>query len=201
MKTNNVFSIIALSGCILAGSVSSSFASEINVSTVSASSTFSTYDVNNLINNSGISGDYHDGNFPNKWLTNGTVTGSLIFDLGSNYFVGSTTVWNYGAGCCGVERSVRDLGISYSTNGGSYTNFGDIVLNQNMDNPFLGESISLGFNARYIQFSLNSNYGDSSYSGLSEVKFYAPVPEPEAYAMLLAGLGLMGAIARRRKQK
>jgi hypothetical protein len=29
----------------------------------------------------------------------------------------------------------------------------------------------------------------------------APVPEPETYAMLLAGLGLMGCIARRRKQK
>jgi hypothetical protein len=28
----------------------------------------------------------------------------------------------------------------------------------------------------------------------------APVPEPETYAMLLAGLGLMGAIVRRRKQ-
>jgi hypothetical protein len=28
----------------------------------------------------------------------------------------------------------------------------------------------------------------------------APVPEPETYAMLLAGLGLMGGIARRRKQ-
>lgn len=29
----------------------------------------------------------------------------------------------------------------------------------------------------------------------------APVPEPETYAMLLAGLGLMGAVARRRKTK
>jgi hypothetical protein len=29
----------------------------------------------------------------------------------------------------------------------------------------------------------------------------SPVPEPETYAMLLAGLGLMGGIARRRKQK
>ena len=28
-----------------------------------------------------------------------------------------------------------------------------------------------------------------------------PVPEPETYAMLLAGLGVMGAIARRRKQR
>jgi hypothetical protein len=29
----------------------------------------------------------------------------------------------------------------------------------------------------------------------------APVPEPETYAMLLAGLGLMGAVTRRRKQQ
>ncbi len=41
-----------------------------------------------------------------------------------------------------------------------------------------------------------SVYLDASYN-LS----MAPVPEPETYAMLLAGLGLMGAIARRRQNK
>jgi len=34
-----------------------------------------------------------------------------------------------------------------------------------------------------------------------EVSSVSPVPEPETYAMLLAGLGLMGGMARRRKQK
>jgi hypothetical protein len=29
----------------------------------------------------------------------------------------------------------------------------------------------------------------------------APIPEPETYAMMLAGLGMMGFVARRRKQK
>ena len=73
------------------------------------------------------------------------------------------------------------------------------MLAQPTTDPFAAETLNLGFNARYVQFALNSNYGDS-YSGLSEVKFFtSAVPEPETYAMFLAGLGLMGAIARRRK--
>lgn len=38
-------------------------------------------------------------------------------------------------------------------------------------------------------------------SGDSGVSVAAPIPEPETYAMLLAGLGLLGLTARRRKQK
>ncbi len=32
------------------------------------------------------------------------------------------------------------------------------------------------------------------------IEYSAPVPEPETYAMLLAGLGLLGFMARRRKE-
>ena len=38
-----------------------------------------------------------------------------------------------------------------------------------------------------------------SYAGVLNVTL-APVPEPETYAMLLGGLGLLGVMARRRKQ-
>ena len=41
-------------------------------------------------------------------------------------------------------------------------------------------------------------YTTSSSAGAGNI-IYAPVPEPETYAMLLAGLGLMGAVARRRR--
>lgn len=37
-------------------------------------------------------------------------------------------------------------------------------------------------------------------SGAQDVAVFSPVPEPEAYAMLLAGLGCLGFAARRRKQ-
>jgi hypothetical protein len=39
----------------------------------------------------------------------------------------------------------------------------------------------------------------SAYSSWINSVILAPVPEPETYAMLLAGLGLIGAVARRRK--
>ena len=52
--------------------------------------------------------------------------------------------------------------------------------------------------ARYAR--VFASYGDDLNS-VGELKILAAVPEPEAYAMFLAGIGLIGAIARRRRQK
>ncbi len=48
---------------------------------------------------------------------------------------------------------------------------------------------------------VNIQHPTSGNDRLIKITATAPVPEPETYAMLLAGLGLMGATARRRKQK
>jgi hypothetical protein len=47
-------------------------------------------------------------------------------------------------------------------------------------------------------FYFDSNYGDNSGSVMATV---TAVPEPETFALLLAGLGLIGTIVRRRKSK
>jgi hypothetical protein len=41
----------------------------------------------------------------------------------------------------------------------------------------------------------------ASYSGLLNITTVAAVPEPETYAMMLAGLGMVGMLARRRRAR
>lgn len=76
------------------------------------------------------------------------------------------------------------------------------------DGQFLGVSYSVESGEPW--FSLIAGYGDRSeaytaysssvgLSGFGSLQFVqAPVPEPETYAMLLAGLGLLAGVARRR---
>lgn len=63
------------------------------------------------------------------------------------------------------------------------------------DLSFSYDNVAEGYYALYV-FGSNTG-GVSSYSGNMMAQ---PVPEPETYGMLLAGLGLIGAaVARRRK--
>ena len=59
---------------------------------------------------------------------------------------------------------------------------------------FTGTGLSFDAPHLKVQFLIDEDQRKPTGSVLSQ-----PVPEPETYAMMLAGLGLLGAIARRRK--
>lgn len=84
--------------------------------------------------------------------------------------------------------------FSSSAFGSTYN--GSLSLNDSLQATFDAAS------ARYIKISFN-NSGFNGGVAVDEVQVYgvAPIPEPETYAMLLAGLGIMGTVARRRKQR
>jgi hypothetical protein len=60
---------------------------------------------------------------------------------------------------------------------------------------------SISYDTLGVGFVSGGNNKEHFGQGLSHATVYAPVPEPETYALLLAGLGVMGFIARRRRQR
>ena len=61
---------------------------------------------------------------------------------------------------------------------------------------------NLDFSAPHLKVMFLTGINDPQKTGdlLSQTIPMAPVPEPETYALMMAGLGAMGFVARRRKQ-
>ena len=185
--------------------VGHAIASSINVASVTASSTYSGWDVDNIINGVGLNGSppLHDQiTSGNAWMSDrNDKTGWLIFDLGSTYTVTSTDVWQYGHWNV-HPRGVKDFHILSSINGTDYTSVTYLTLQEVSTTPNAAESFSLDTDARYIKFDIQSNWGGGTLTGLSEVQFNgSPVPIPGAVWLLGTGLaGLAGIRIGRKKE-
>ncbi len=73
----------------------------------------------------------------------------------------------------------------------------------NFDNVFHAAVTQTSSNVAVVGFEDLQGGGDRDYNDLQfkVTNVTAAVPEPESYAMMLGGLGLMGLLARRRKAK
>ena len=86
-------------------------------------------------------------------------------------------------------RSVDVTAAVSSWTSGAMTNYGFTLERVDQGNPFI----------YFVADAVHPDTGESLRPTLTLVT--APVPEPETYAMMLAGLGLLGLAQRRRKQK
>ena len=103
-------------------------------------------------------------------LANGPNVGSIAFDFGANFPNNN----NNG----GVSRLTANEQASWSVTFGSA-----------QTSPFFSDPGS----ALHVAGLTDAQGGSAWYTPTT------PVPEPETYAMLLTGMGLIGAIARRRR--
>lgn len=134
------------------------------------------------------------------------ATGSLAAAAGS----GSGSQGNAGVSTSSSWFNATNPALGYSSTDNAYASYagGATSGNAGSFNSQALAAFASGTDAatlNYFTYGQAQAYGvGSSASAVQSSAYFnvvtAPVPEPESYALLLAGLGVMGAIARRRSR-
>jgi len=127
-------------------------------------------------------------------------------DLGRLYTIAGSSVSAPGAGTSAANSSAFQLAVWEIVNekAGNLYNLGS----GDFKATGTGDSIAQGWLSTLNTTSTASAYTANIWSvtgqgasgmGAQDVAIFAPIPEPELYVMMMAGLGLMGFVARRRQ--
>ncbi len=134
----------------------------------------------------------------NLGATAGNFTVSLTGKLSSS-FGDIDAVYSDKFLLAGGQYQLTDIGLATASYSHTYTSAADL---QNFINGPLVFSVTGKVTPNFSGPANASYYAEGTIDAYAKVTYTyatAPVPEPETYAMLLAGLGLVGVIARRRK--
>jgi hypothetical protein len=148
---------------------------EAPVASVEASSTFRTYDANNLVNGKGIKNGLHSNSWTNMWVSGNQKQGvagqTLTFHFDTVRKVSQLKVWQYdfeGA----ANRGVKQFEVFAGTQTcGTYT------LRMSKVGKDHGNEAAQAFDVDPCESDtftmvVHSNYGDRHFVGLSHVSFY-----------------------------
>jgi hypothetical protein len=164
------------------------------------SSTYCSYNKQDLINNSGLSGGLHGTDYRDMWMSGEwDTTPWLVFDLGNLCTITSTDIWQYNADFA-LNRGVNNFDILGSTDNISFSPItnANLAIGPGVSVP--AQNIVFNTVAQYIKFDVLCNHGHTVFTGLSEVKFNGTVvPVPGAGLLGIIGLGLAGAKLGRRR--
>ncbi len=190
--------------------VASSYPQEVAISTTPAvadvSSEFALRGGVNALNGSGLATELNHATTADNvaWLTAGAATDpapwQLTADLGAPQDLTSLRIWNYNemSGATDLTgRGMKDITVLVSPDatGETFTSAGTYVLERaSGDTTEAGQRVpfaSTKTGVRRVRITATTNWGDATYAGLSEVKFYklfvpdpTPVPAKEAVAGL-----------------
>lgn len=167
-------------------------------------------DITNTVNGTGLSAlsltaTHSQTSTSNSWVSSGAIlTGNVIFDFGSTYFVDSFSFWNQNGGGPGANgvTGIQGVAVSTSLDGISYTPLvgGPTQFSQVVGSTALAPEIFnfAAVNARFFQFTITSNWGDPSETGFAEVGFDA-VPEPTTLSLM--SIGALALVLRLRARR
>lgn len=196
MKLTSVFKPLVLAGAIAASSMVAAASGDFVVDAKTNSTgggaglaTFALVAGQQFSVSVGLDDLWNAGALP-RWSNADGLTGNLFYAATTDSEVGPYSIGTQIGQSFG-SHTQGGLTAAYGTlvgqiGGGSFFKIGT---------NYSSTALTAGMLKLYY---FDSNYSDNSGSITAHV---TAVPEPESYAMLLAGLGLMAGIARRRKQK
>ena len=124
------------------------------------------------VDGSGLLGNFHDTLSNSGWSSKSPTDQWIKFDLGKIYSLDSTHIWN---GNKVPEKGLKVVDISYSTDGANFKKLVTATFPKASGSldyiGFEGPGFH-GVKARFIKFTVKSNYDDSNGVQLGEVKFY-----------------------------
>lgn len=144
---------------------------------------------------------------PTVTATNSQLTNSLnTLNTASTFLNGDTTGSTHAAAAAGANKyNDGDNATALGFLNGQGENLKNLPFQTtgSIANPLNMFLLSNLGNGAAQAVTVSKLIGEWTFDSVTNQLVYAtaPVPEPEAFAMLLAGLGLMGAIARRRRHQ
>ena len=157
----------------------------------------------NVINApSAIASEFHSSPTTHVWVSGAAL--ELRFDFGIEYDLSTLHLWNYHS----ENFDVDDIDFTFFDGSnslvGSLLNVAPLLGNGNGSDatPIFAQDYALSFpsRVRYVNAVLSgsNNQVDFNNLGFTARVSVPAIPEPETYALMLAGLGLLGVAARRR---
>lgn len=142
----------------------------------------------------------------NMWLAAaGDIMPVITFDLGSTQTLGNMLFWNYNEFLPDrtdlLQRGVAQADILLSDDGFTFFPFKTDVafaIAPGDNTTEFAQTVDLtGATARFVRIAVDANHGDATYTGISEVRFFA-VPEPSV-GVLFGAFPLAALLFRRRR--